>query len=139
MQTPKNDLTRAAAYRRARAEIGNREYVARLLGVTATTLYNRENGRVPITSEAEFALAKLQSDRIKTNRCDEAESQRREELWSGFQATKPVDKYLDFARLVFARMWARLEAKNTEDAISFFELVEEQLKTQTQTTENNAS
>lgn len=49
----------AAEYRKMRIARGSQKEVAEALGVTAVTISNRENCRVPISSEALAALEPL--------------------------------------------------------------------------------
>jgi transcriptional regulator with XRE-family HTH domain len=46
-------------YQHARRLRGTQEEVARLLGTTKTTIWRRENGRVPITRQSWLALLAL--------------------------------------------------------------------------------
>jgi DNA-binding transcriptional regulator YiaG len=43
-------------YRKLREQLGTQEQVARALGVTSSTVARREQGKVPVTREHEYAL-----------------------------------------------------------------------------------
>lgn len=55
-------ITRHKLYEQTRKLIGEREYVAHLLGIHVKTLYRRETNRTPINDEMMLALMMLKSN-----------------------------------------------------------------------------